>query len=187
MTDKTYHLYLFYLRPKYSDYYELPFYDDDTSSSSSLYAYTIDKECDKSFCLERKPECFYRKKAIVTKDELNDLRRRETEKELFILKRMTKFSYHEESFCMTHLEYTMTKSRCDAAIAATIWKYTNTSPIIFKKKYHKALSLIKYSNGYQMLHSTVNTEKTWHYYGNIEADLISAFISEYGWSLKYMK
>lgn len=182
---KEWNLYIYYLRPQYEeDHSELPFVDH---SNPSIYAYTIDKNLDMEFRMERNPSCFYRKKVKVTSQELNKLRRVETDKELEVICMDTKFAREKLQFCMTHFEKNMVEMECNVAIHSSLWKYVNINPAVFKSKYQKALSQIMFCNGYQMLHSTVDAEHTWHYYGNIFPDIISAFVTEYGWSLKTKK
>lgn len=182
--DKKYKYWFFYIKP---EYLHLVCTEE---SDSLLYAYTDNKEYAEIFKSQRDMNKFFIKKEKISKEEVNYLANNFMREYLIKKEINTKLKGIGSKIIKYDLILTKAEESCIQASACKILMvdiYTRawTNPYIFDNEYLSILENIGYVDRFNMM-------STWKFKNNkdinrigenIQPDLLSTFIREYGFLL----
>lgn len=183
MINDTYKYWFFYIKPEYLD---LVYTEEE---DSLLYAYTDNKEYAKMFKEQRDMNKFFVVKREIDKDEVNYLAKdfmREylIKKEVKTKSRGIGSKTIKYDLILTSTEEHMINHISSKILIVDSMCYAWLNPYIFNNEYLSALAVIGFKEKFDMMNnldSVINRENKMG--TNIQADLLSTFIKEYGFLL----
>lgn len=147
MDEKTYKFYIFYLNTEDEVYGVQP---------SEIYAYTNKKKYAKEFINSRISSNFRMKIVKLDRDEMNTLYNEHMLKILEPVDMLTRYSDSVDRktvrIIVTRQEHMTCDNQASLYLHEYLYRDVFTSPIIFKKKYIKALTKILYSGLHYFVH-----------------------------------
>lgn len=145
MKNEEFIYYIFYIKSKYFNLIPL----SSNELSDKIYAYTDDEEVAKLFLSTRNKKIFKLKKEKLSRNEINLLCSRHPNSYILIkdIKTHINTKISHYILALTKTEMIMSQHECDSLLIKLL-SHSNFSPNILKKKYKKALCILKYDDSH---------------------------------------
>lgn len=187
MNENTYKYWFFYIKP---EYIHLVCTEE---KDSLLYAYTDNKEYAKIFKNQRDMDKFFMMKKEIDREEVNYLAKYFMRE--YLIKKEVKTKTGGIGSKVVNFELIITKtediiiqSSSSRVLLVDIWKCAWLNPYIFTEKYLNALTEIGLKDRFDILNSWKTSNKEINKIGeNVQPDLLSTFIKEFGFLLSLKK
>lgn len=181
--NELYKYWFYYIKPEYLHLV------NTESDDSLLYAYTDNKELSDIFKSQRDMSKFFVVKREIDRSEVNYLAKYFSREYLIKKEIKTKSkgigsTIIDYNLVITSTEFNLIQSASSKIIILDLWTRAWTSPYIFNNKYLEAFDKIGYKWRYDTLNAGKENNKNIDKMGeNIQPDLLSTFIREFGFLL----